>query len=102
MAISKNLLMTGVSGSINKEVVFRQFANKTVISAYPDMSNRKLSPKQKRINELMAESNLQWRAIKNDEQKRNAALLRLNVTRNKLYTALISEYFENALKKENV
>jgi hypothetical protein len=97
MAISKNLLMNGVTGSINKQIVLRRYEDRTVVSAYPDMSGRKLSPKQKRINELMTKANEQVQDIIADEKQRNEAILRLNVKRNKLYTSLISEYFKNAL-----
>jgi len=99
MAISNNPIMHGVTGSINKQIVFRRYGNKTVVSAYPDMSRRKLSPKQKRMNELMKEANESAKAIMEDEQKRNAARLRLDVPGNKLYTALIKEFFANVLKK---
>lgn len=99
MAISRNPLMSGVSGSINKQIVYRQLHGKTVISAYPDMSDRKLSSKQKHVNQLMKKANAEAKKIIADEKLRDAALLRLNVTRNKLYTSLIREYFKIALKK---
>jgi hypothetical protein len=85
--------MHGVTGSINKQIVLRRYGNKTVVSAYPDMSNRKLSARQKRMNELMKEANQSAKAIIADEQQRNAARLRLDVPANKLYTALIKEFF---------
>jgi hypothetical protein len=99
MALSNNPFTLGVTGSINKQIVFRRYGNKTVLSAYPDMSSRKLSLKQKRMNELMKEANESAKAIMEDESQRNAARLRLDVPSNKLYTALIKEYFANALKK---
>ena len=100
MAISNNLLMSGVTGAINKEVVFRRVGKKTIISAYPDMSKRKLSPKQKHINGLMKKANIATKAIIKNDQQRNAAQVRLNVPTNKLYTSLIREYFEIALRKK--
>ena len=80
MAISKNFLMKGVSGTIGKQIVFRNYGSKLIVSAYPDMSERKLSPKQERRNEIMKMANAELKAIKADEQLRNAAQLRLNVT----------------------
>ena len=62
------------------------------------MSNRKLSNKQKHMNELMRKANASAKAIIANEQQRNAAQLRLNVPTNKLYTSLISEYYRNHLK----
>lgn len=92
--------MNGVTGCINKQIVFRRLGNKTVISAYPDMSGRKLSPKQRHINELMKKANKEVKAIIENEQQRDAAQLRLNVPPNRLYSSLIREYFK-ALQKEN-
>ena len=91
MAISKNLLMKGVSGTIGKQVVFRTYGDKQIVSAYPDMSERILSPKQIRRTEILKKANVELKAIKADEQLRNAAQLRLNVTSNKLHHALIKE-----------
>ena len=94
MAISESLFLKKASGHIGKEIVLKQYDGKTVISKYPDMSNRKLSPKQLRINEIMEEANYEARSIMADEELRSAAQVRLNVTRNKLYTSLIKEYFK--------
>ena len=91
MAISKNLLMQGVSGTIGKQIAFRNYGSKLIVSAYPDMSRRILSPKQERRNEIMRKANDELKAIKADEQLRNAARLRLNVTTNKLHHALLRE-----------
>ena len=95
MAISENLIFKNVSGHIGKQIVFKQYGDKTVVSKYPDMSKRKLSPKQLRVNEIMQEANYEAKSILADEALRTAAQVRLNVTRNKLYTALIKEYFKN-------
>ena len=95
MAISKNLLLKQLSGHLGKQIVFKQYGDKTVVSKYPDMSRRKLSPKQLQVNETMEKANDEAKSILADEELRNAAQVRLNVTRNKLYTALIREYFKN-------
>src|SRR5580765_7093440 len=96
MAISKNLVFKNVSGHIGKQIVFKQYGDKTIISKYPDMSRRKLSQKQRKVNELMEEANYAAKTILANDELRTAAQVRLNVTRNKLYTALIREYFKNA------
>lgn len=44
----------------------------------------------------MEEANYAAKEILADDELRNAARVRLNVTSNKLYTALIKEYFKNA------
>jgi hypothetical protein len=60
------------------------------------MSRRKLSPKQLAVNEKMKEANVQAKRIMADDELRKEAQVRLNVTRNKLYTSLIKEYFTQA------
>jgi hypothetical protein len=93
MAISKNMLLRNLSGGIGGQIVFKQYGELTVVSQYPNMSKRKLSKKQKQNNETMEEANYAAKTIMANEELRNEAQLRLNVTRNKLYTALIREYF---------
>ena len=95
MAISNNLLLKHLSGHLGKEIVFKQYGDKTVVSKYPNMSKRKLSPKQLKVNETMENANDEAKSIIADPTLRDAAQVRLNVTRNKLYTALIREYFKN-------
>lgn len=94
MAINKSIFFK-LSGQLDKQLVFKQYGDKTVVSKYPDMSKRVLSPKQKRVHEMMEEANYTVREILADEVLCKAAQVRLNVTRNKLYTALIKEYFKN-------
>jgi hypothetical protein len=93
MAISKNLLMQGTSGTIDKLVVFRNYGDKLVVSGYPDMSKRKLSDKQKKQNQLMVDANEYAQDVVADEKAKNEAQVRLDVPRNKLYRALVKEYF---------
>jgi hypothetical protein len=93
MAISKNILLQNLSGQIGRELVFKQYGDKTVVSKYPDMKKRKLSHKQLRNQEIMEEANYEVKRILADDKLRKEAQVRLNVTRNKLYHALIREYF---------
>ena len=67
---SKNVIMQGVKGAIGKQVVFRDYGEKRVVSVYPDMSQRILSPKQLRRNEIMQEANIKVSEIKADEKLR--------------------------------
>jgi hypothetical protein len=85
-------LFSALSGQLNKEIVFKKYDDKIVVSKYPDMSKRKLSPKQIKNQEIMYEANSIALGIMHDEELSRAAQVRLNVTRNKLYTALIKEY----------
>ncbi|WP_343700227.1 hypothetical protein [Chitinophaga sp.] len=101
MAISEHLLLKKMSGHVGRQIVFKQYGNKTIMAKYPDMSNRTLSPKQLRVNEIMEEANFEAKRIMADEELRNEAQVRLNVTRNKLYTTLVREYFKAARAAEN-
>lgn len=94
MAISKNILLHKLSGHIGKQFVVKQYGEKTVLAGFPDLSNREFTPKQKRNQALMTEANEEAQRIMADEEMRDRAQVRLNVTRNKLYTALIKEYFQ--------
>ncbi len=96
MAISENILLKKLSGHIGQQIVVKQYGDKTIISQFPDMSRRKLSPKQKKVNQTMAQANDEAHKIMADDKLRNAAQVRLNVTSNKLYSSLIKEYFKNA------
>jgi hypothetical protein len=98
MAVNNSFFLK-LSGQLNKELVFKQYGDKTIVSKYPDMSKRKLTPKQLRAQEIMLEANYTAKGIMADEELCKAALLRLNVTRNKLYTALVKEYFKAQKEK---
>lgn len=99
MAISKNLIMQNLSGHLGKEIVFKRYGDKTVVTKYPDMTRRILSEKQLRVNEIMKEANYAAKTILSQDADRDAAQLRLNVTRKRLYHALVREYFKKAMEE---
>jgi hypothetical protein len=96
MASSTSILLQDLSGKIGRELVIKQWGGKTIVTRYPDMSKRKLSKKQKAVNEMMFDANAEAKTVIANEKLRIEAQARLNVTRNKLYTALIREYFQTA------
>jgi hypothetical protein len=96
MATINSIWLKNLSGHIGRELVFKQYENKTVVSKYPNMSKRKLSKKQLHNHDVMAEANYEAQRIMASEKLRKEAQVRLNVTRNKLYHALIREYFATA------
>jgi len=96
MAISESFLWKKMSGHLGKQVVFKQYGDKTVVSKYPDMSRRKLTEKQKKVNEMMEEATYYAKHIMADAELKADAQVRLDVLSNRLYPALISEYFRNA------
>lgn len=93
MAISENILLARLSGALGKQLVIKQYGDKTVVCKYPDKSRRKPSARQIQNRQLMDDANAAAKTILADEEMRNAAQVRLNVTRNKLYTSLVREYF---------
>ena len=94
MATTKNIMMKKSSGNIDKQLVFKTYGEKTVISKYPDMSKVKRSPEQKRFNDLMDAANIAVHKILYNDKLKMEAQVRLNVTSNRLYNALIKEYFQ--------
>ena len=52
-----NAILAKARGAIGKQIVIKQYGKKTVISAYPDMSNRVLSPKQLQVNAALTDAN---------------------------------------------
>lgn len=48
MAIQTSVIFKGFSGSVNRQLLFRQFAGKTVVSKFPDRSAVVYSERQKR------------------------------------------------------
>jgi hypothetical protein len=104
MPITTNAIMTGARGTFGKQVVFKKYGDKTVISDVPDFSKRILSPKQLKNNETMVDAHDYAKEIIADDKLKNEAQVRLNVQRNKLYTSLIREYYKNNYRvdeKEN-
>jgi hypothetical protein len=94
MATTRNILMTNTSGNIDKQIVFKRYGDKTVISKYPDMSRVRRSDNQKRMNDMMEAANEAARMIMYDEKLKMEAQVRLDVTTNKLYNALVREFFQ--------
>lgn len=94
MAKTNSLFFEKAFGHVGRQFVFKQCGDKTLITKYPDMSKRVLSEKQVKNNLLMQEANYAARTIMADEEQRRIAQVRLNVVSNKLYTALIREYFQ--------
>lgn len=54
--VKKNFIIKGLSGRVGRNLVFKNYGSKTVVSAYPDMSKVKLSVKQKKENKRFKEA----------------------------------------------
>jgi hypothetical protein len=64
--LNKHSVLTGLQGSIGKELVFKQYGNTTVVSKYPDMSKVKPSPAQLLQRQLMKKANAYAQRVKRD------------------------------------
>lgn len=95
MAISEHFLLRNLSGHVGRQLVFKHYGEKTVVSKYPDMGKRRFSQRQLKNQALMEAANEAAQQIMADKALRQEAQVRLNVTANKLYTALIKEYYAN-------
>lgn len=61
-----NSFLSAFQGTIGKEIVFKQYADKTVVSRYPDMSKVKPSELQKLQRAKMKEANAYASAVRRD------------------------------------
>ena len=95
MAILKNSLLQNASGTINRELVFKKYYDKTVVSKMPDMSRRVLSEKQKESNERMRLSTIYAKIIYRTEEGKLKARIRLKLPAHKsLFHALVKELLD--------
>jgi hypothetical protein len=95
MAEAKDILGKGLSGQIGKQLVFKKYANKTVVTKYPDMSNIKPSQAQVTKRERFAAAVKYAREINNDAVLK-ALYLKKVAKGQSVYHFALSEY----LKKE--
>ncbi|WP_290796167.1 nucleotidyltransferase domain-containing protein [Flavihumibacter sp. UBA7668] len=91
MKVTGNPLLTGASGKIGNLVV-KQYQDKTVITTVPDMSRRKLSPKQKENNELMSMAIIVAKSYKADPRLKQRACEILQVPPNKVFRAIVKHF----------
>lgn len=70
--VPKHSLLASLSGGLGKEIVFKQYRDKTVVSKYPDMSRIKPTELQKQQRKLMKEANAYASKVKRDPRLRAA------------------------------
>jgi hypothetical protein len=97
MARSKNALLKGLSGTVGKQFVFKQYRGKTVVSQYPDMSNVKPSELQKEKRSLFAEAVKFARSI-NNNPKQKAVYLKKAEKGQSAYHCALKEYLDKHKK----
>lgn len=90
----KNILLHQVRGQIGKQIVVKRYGNKTVITAYPDMSKIKPSKKQKAKRKLFADAVAYAKNINNDPVKKT--LYKKKVKKGQtVYNYAIKEYLKS-------
>lgn len=94
MAYTRSALASGLSGQVGKQLVFKRYRNKTVVTRYPDMSWVKPSPAQKNRRQLFAEAVAYARVINNDPV-RKAAYLQKVPKGERVYQFALREYLSN-------
>lgn len=93
MPVRKKHLSPTFSGAIDKTIVVKQYATKTVITAYPDMSKVQPSPGQKYRRTVFTEAVAYAKQINNDPQLRAAYAARIPKGKSVFHAAL-SHYLQ--------
>jgi hypothetical protein len=95
-------LIQTLSSQFGGKVVLRTRYGKTEIMQSPNFKKRKLSEKQIEMNEMMYVASGYAKNIIADKKLKDAAQLRLNVPSNRLYHALVKEYFKMEIPNNDI
>ncbi len=93
MAIASNFITQGLSGKLGKDLVFKKYKGKTVISKFPDMENIVPSAVQKVQRSKFAEAVAYAKAI-NDDPIQKAAYLKKIPKGKKVFNFAMAEYMK--------
>jgi hypothetical protein len=91
-----SVLLHSMRGKIGKQIVVKQYGNKIVITAYPDMSNIKPSKLQKQKRKKFAAAIEYARSIVNDPVRKAAYAKKLRKGA-RVYNAAIKEFLNGEL-----
>lgn len=95
MAMSKSSFLNLVSGMLGKEIIFKNYYDKTVVSKRPNMSKRVLTEKQKDWNWRMKYANAYAKNIYQIKDGRMKERVRLCLPPHKsLFHALVKEHLD--------
>ena len=100
MTKNEAIIEKAVASAMGKEVIIREIRGKIVVTDKPEFKERILSDKQKEVTDIMVSANEYAKKVMKYENLRNDAQIRLNVTRERLYTSLVSEYWKNSRGKD--
>jgi len=90
---NNNILLHGITGQIGKQIVIKRYGNRTVVTAYPDMSNIKPSKMQKQKRKTFAEAVAYAKAITSDPEKKALYQARVKKGRS-VYNYAMAEYLK--------
>jgi hypothetical protein len=93
MAILETAALKGLRGQVGKQLVFKRYGDKTVVTRYPDMSRVKRSPRQKAGTSKFKHAVAYAKSIISDEKKRKAFAKKLRRGKS-VYHADISEFMK--------
>jgi len=68
--LKENSLLNALQGALGKEIVFKQYADKVVVTVYPRVSKKKASERQKLQRAKISEANAYASRAKRDPQLR--------------------------------
>lgn len=93
MEIAKDIISQGLSGAIGKEIVFKRYTDKTVVTKYPDMKNIVPSAAQKIQRKKFKAANAFAKIINDDPLKRSAYALKIPSGKS-VYRWAVKEYMK--------
>ena len=94
-----SLLIKHISGQIGKQFVIKQYADKTVITAYPVRNKRKPTELQKIYGKRFTEAIKYAQGIIRNRELKKQYQLKLGPSK-RVYNYAISEYLKEAKRKD--
>jgi len=96
--VDKQSVLSALRGSIGKELVFKKYGDKTVVSRYPDMRRVKKTPLQKLGQGFFKDAVAYAQSIIRDPKKKAAYQKKLPKG-SSVYHAAIKEFMNKSRKK---
>jgi hypothetical protein len=93
MAIASNFISKGLSGKIGKELVFKKYKDKTVVSKYPDMTNIAPSASQQQKRNKFAEAVVYAKKINDDPIQKGIYLKKIPKGK-RVFNFALAEYLK--------
>lgn len=96
MAIAKDIISQGLSGAIGKEVVFKIYDDKTVVTKYPNMKNIVPSAAQKTQRNKFREAHIYAQKINDNRVSKAAFALKIPAGKS-VYRCAVKEFMKGEL-----